>query len=1019
MSLSSLSVKRPVATLMMFAIVVVIGGVFALKIPIDLLPDITYPAITIQTTYSGTGPAEIEQLVTKPLEKVVSTVSNVKEVTSISQEDTSIIFVSFNWGTDIDEAANDIRERISLMEGYLPEDTEKPVIFKFDTSMIPVMILGLTGDEDLAYLRKLAEEKISYQLERVEGVAAVSVGGGRERQIQIEVDKGKLAAVGLSLSQVVATLRAENLNLPAGFLESSQKEYLVRTMGEFTSIEDIKNTVIAYRNSAPLYLKDIAQVKDSYKEKRGEVRVNGKEAIMLTIQKQSGANTVGVSTRVHQELKEIKKELPPGIGIDIIIDTAEYIRDSISQLTQTMVLAAIITFFVVLFFLGNFPATVTIFLAIPLSILSTFILMGFADLTLNIMTLGGLALGVGMMVDNAIVVAENIFRHREEGKSPREAAIFGSSEVGMAITASTLTTIVVFISLLFVTGIISIFFKHLSYTVVFSLFSSLMMALTIVPLLASRFLKKDNKSFFSPVSWGVKVFNKLERRYSIALNLALSHRKSVIFGFLGLLVFSLILFLPRIGQEFFPRSDQGEFTIGVELPPDTPWEVTRDVCARLENYIKERIPEVDSILTQVPGAGFFGLGGGASHKGQIRVSLVDIKKRERSTQEIVDDFRKNLPLLPQAEVTIEQAGFGGGVLAQAPLVVEIKGYDLEKAKDVAEKITSLMKNTPGVVDPVVSYEKGKPELQIKIDREKASTLGLSVSQISQVLRTANLGKVATYYREGGDEYEILVRLREKDRKNIQDIKSIYFTLPSGENINLEQIAKVNLALGPVSIERKDQERIITVSADISGRDLGSIGREIETKIASLSIPEGLRVELTGQQSEMAESFRDLSLAILLAIILVYMVMAAQFESFRHPFVIMFTIPLAAIGVLLILLLTGTNLNVVVYMGAMVLVGIVVNNGIVMVSYINILRERGKSVMDAVREGARRRLRPILMTAFTTILALVPLSVGMGAGAELWSPLGKTVIGGLAASTFLTLFFVPVLYTYLAGKGEKH
>ncbi len=1019
MSLSRTAIRRPISTFMVFLAVLVLGGFSLKRIAIDLYPDITFPVIMLMTGYEGAAPLEVEKMVTEPLEKMVSTVNNIKEVSSVSSDGVSVIIMNFDWGANMDEVANDVRERVSLVKGALPEGADDPLAFKFDPSLMPLMVLSLSGDRDLVQLRYLADEDIRYELEQIEGVASIEVTGGKEREIQVQVDRSQLASVDLSLGQLINALRTENLNLPGGYVESSEKEFFVRTMGEFNQVSQIENVVIANKGGVPIYLRDVAQVKDTFKEQRTEIRVNGKSGIIMVVRKQSGTNTVRVADRIHEKLTQIGKDLPQGVEVGIIFDTSQFIKDSIFQLAQMAILGAIIAIIIIFLFFGNIPSGLIIFSAIPLSIMVAFILMHVSHLTLNMMTLGGLALGVGMMVDSAIVVLENIFRHREEGKSIGEAAVAGSDEVGMAITASILTTLVVFLSLLFTTGIASIFFKHLAYTVAFALLSSLFVALTLIPVLCSKYLSvRSHRAGEERIGFSRRISGYVEERYQGVLGWALGHRKTVIASAVAILIASFLL-APRIGTRFMPAMDEGRFSVDVQMPVGTRLALTDEISREVEEKLRENTPELESLLAQVGATGgMMGFSGGASHKASLTVKLVDLSQRKRSTREIVDSLRGKLKT---GEATVR---FGGGdpgeemLFGGSPIALDIKGYDLTEGKRLAQEIFDSIRKVKGVVEPRMSLEEGQPELQVRIDRDKASSLGLNFSQIAQTIRTANAGTVASWFREGGNEYNILVRLQAEDREGPADLGKIFIASPLGRQIPLDSVAWIEEGLGPVQIERKEQERVITVSGGIKGRDLGSVTRDIKETLADIRIPEGFLVEFGGEQQEMAESFRSLFFALILAVVLVYMVMASQFESLRYPFVIMLALPFAAIGVILILFLSGTIFTVVVYIGLIMLAGIVVNNGIVMISYINILRERGLALSEAVRMGARRRLRPILMTTFTTVFALLPMALGLGAGAGMWAPMARTVIGGLLSSFIFTLILVPTLYTIFAGKKAR-
>jgi HAE1 family hydrophobic/amphiphilic exporter-1 len=1007
---------------MVFAAILVLGGFSLQRIAIDLYPEVSLPVIAVITDYRGAGPAEVEKIVTEPIEKWVATVNNIEHLDSTSRDGGSLIFIRFDWGTDMDQAANDVRERISFAETMLPDEADKPLVIKFDPSLMPIMILSLSGHMDPAKLRHFADETIKYKLEQVEGVASVNVSGGKEREIQVLVDRNRLASVDLSLNHLLRVIRAENLNLPAGFLESGPEEFLVRTMGEFEKVDQIGNVVIAYRNRTPVYLKDVAQVNDSFKEKRNEIFINGKPGIIIEVQKQSGTNTVRVANGVHQQLQELKDDLPSGVHIETIFDTSEFIKESIAQLQQTAILGGIICLVVIFLFLVSLPSAFIIFTAIPLSILVTFIFLYSAGLTLNILTLGGLALGVGLMVDNAIVVLENTFRHRERGEPVKEAAIVGADEVGMAIIASTLTTLVVFLSLLFTTGIAGIFLRYIAYTVVFSLSASLVVALTLIPVLSSKYLSMREVEKKGRGSFARRTNDYLEGRYKTILDWSLGHRKTVIFGSFSILIAILFFLLPRIGSEFMPRTDQGQINLSIETPMGTRLGITTEAALEAEEIVRKNVPEVKYLLTQVGSGGgaIMGFGGERSNNARVDVKLVELAKRKRSSAEITDTLRPifewERDSLGLTKIRIAQADEGpSGLFGGAPISIDIRGHDLEEADTLAHRISHLIGEIKGVVEPEVSSEMGRPELRISINRELAATLGINTSQVADAIQTANQGTVASHFREGGDEYDILVRLRPQDRQSLADIERIYITSPLGQQILLDSIAKLQRVGGPVKIERKDQHRVVTVSARVSGRSLGEIDKDIRSKVSSLMLPPGFSLKYGGEQEQMAESFRSFFLALMLAVILVYMVMASQFESLRHPLVIMFSIPFAAIGVVCTLFLTGTTFNMIVYIGMIMLAGIVVNNGIVMISYINILRDKGMLVFEAVQLGATRRLRPIVMTTFTTVFALLPMALGIGPGAELWAPMARTVIGGLSVSMIFTLILIPTLYTIFAGK----
>jgi len=1030
MSLTDYSLKKPIATFMVF-IAIVMVGVFSLsKLSIDLLPNIEFPSLTVSTSYPGASPKEVETLITEPMERVVSTVQNVKEVRSSSNEGNSRVTLEFDWGTDLTEAVNDLREKIDRVKRMLPDEADDPNIWKFDPSSMPIMFLGLTGDMPLEKLREYADNQISYKLEQVEGVASVGIRGGLEREIHVDVDKSRMEALGISFPQIVSALGRENLDLPGGYLETERRELLLRTSGQYTSLSQIANTVITRKVGTPIYVNQVADIVDSFVESRSETRLMGKAGVNLSVQKQPGKNTVSIARRVTKRVAEINKTLPAGMQLTIFRDSSKFISDSISQARGAGLWGGVLAILILAVFLRNIRSIIIIGVAIPIAVITTFILMNFAGLTLNMMSLGGLALGIGMLLDNSIVVLENIFRHRERGDSLSEASSVGTREVAGAITASTTTTLVVFLPLLFATsGIQGIFFTQLAYTVSFSILCSLFVALTLVPVMSAKFLH------VTPLSEMAKIeekrdgltrtknalgrwFDALNDRYRNALGWALDHRILVIIICPLILILTLLL-IPTIGRELVPEVDEGNISISITLPVGTKFEVTNGIARNLEKIIQENIPEIKNTRTSVGGGGW---GVSGSHSASIDVGLVDANKRQRSTDEVIASLRRMIPEIPDARIWISSRGslitmlLSGG--QQSRIEVEVRGYDLGTGAALAERLKSLVESVPGTVNTRVSREEGKPELTILVDRDKASTLGLNLTEIANTVNTGVSGTVATRYREGGEEYDVRVRFKESDRLSLDNIKNVAISTGANSAVALDNISRIGESRAPVGIERRSQERIITVSADTAGRDIGSVGAEINQKLVSFPVPDDFSVRLIGEQEDIGESYRSLIFTLGLAVALVYMVMAAQFESLLHPFIIMFSIPFTAIGVVLILFLTGTNLNLMVLIGVIMLAGIVVNNAIVLVDYINLLRRQGMGLREAIEEGGRRRLRPILMTTLTTCFGLIPMSLGIGTGSELQTPMARTLLGGLMVATIFTLFFIPTLYSLFETAMEK-
>ena len=1013
MNLSNLAVRRPITTAMFFLALLIFGSISLLRLPIDILPDITYPSITVYTEYKGAGPQEVERLITETIEKTVSTIDNVKEVRSTSVEDASTVTIDFNWGTDLADAANDIREKLDRVRRLLPEDAEDPYLYKYDPSNRPILYLSLTGPLHPSRLRDLADNKIKYDIEQIEGVAAVDIWGGLEREIQVEVYRGKLRSIGLSIDALVNIIKGESLSLPGGRLETGRRELLIRPMGEFSNLKDIENIIVSIRQGRPIYLKQVADVRDGFKELRRHMRIKGEPGVIVAVRKRSGSNTVQVSEKVIRIIPRLKSDLPQGVTLSLLIDTADFIRKSVQQVKQVAFIGGIMAIVVLFAFLGNIRSTLIISASIPIAIWSTFFLLERMGLTINMMSLGGLALGIGMILDSSIVVLENIFRHREEGKEAVKGALEGSHEVGMAITASTLTTICVFLPLLFLRGIEGVMFKQMALTVTFSLMAALVVALTLIPMLSSRFLRVERKE-----AGAVRV--RFYERYMKGLGWSLKHRKTVLGGSVILLLLAFWTFhLKAVGTELLPEIDEGIINGVIEMPVGTRLNITDGVTKEVEETILHDVHELKAIFSR---SGAHHRGGGGSHTAFFRARLVDKKDRKRSTKEIVAGLRRKLASIPDAKVRISEGRsmytriLGGG--REERLEIDLRGYELAKGKALAEEIVGRIRYIKGIIYPRISLDDNRPELKIDIDRSKAATMGLPISRILQVVNTNIEGTVASQYREGGDEFDILVRLREEDRRKREDIMNIFIMGPGGKELPLKGFATITEGKGPTKIERRGQERLITVMAGIHGRDLGHIVEEIGAKIRDLKVPPNFRLNFASEYEKQKEAFGGLLFAIIFAIVLVYMVMASQFESLTEPFVIMFTLPFASIGVILAILVLNMNVTIPVFIGGVLLIGIVVNNGIVMIDYINRLRKKGHPLREAILIGGQRRLRPVIMTTLTTSLALLPMALGFGEGSEMNAPLARVVIGGLLVSALFTIFFVPTLYGSIKGIGKN-
>ncbi len=1016
---------------MISAVVTLLGVISLSRLPVDLMPEFEQPTLNVRTSYAGVGPLEIEELITRPMEQAVSAVPGITRVESSSSEGNSQIRLNFEWGSDLSEAADEVRTRVDRMRNRLPEDADPPTIFKFDSNQLPVLQIGIEGDYDPVTLREVAQNEIAPRFERVDGVAAVTVNGGVRREIHVDLSKEKITALNLSVSQVVNALRSENQNTPLGEIYQGDSTFLVRSQGQFQSIEDIKDMVVMTRQAVPVYLRDIADVSDTTEQRRSFMRINGKPGIQLQVQKQSGKNTVAVARAVRAEVDRVNKEVP-GVRMIVTQDNSVFIQRAIDNVQEHALVGGILVVLIIFAFLRDVRSTLIVCTSIPVSVIGTFALLYFGGFTLNTMTFGGLALGIGMIVDAAIVVLENTHRHLHMGKDKMTAAIEGSEEVWSAILASTLTHIAVFIPLLFLSGTASIMFTQLSVVVMFSLAMSLFVAVTIVPVLCSRWLKtpdeeaKDTGIMARVYRLSERFLETMDERYRKAIHVALNHRPTVI-GTAAVLVIAAALIYPMITVELMPQTDEGEVNINAELAVGTRVERTEEALLRLEDMVRERVPEAVTIITNGGGggnnwSGGGGGGGGSTHRGQIRVMLVPRGERKRTNEQIAIALRRELQGLPGVAVRANPAGgnnqimrflSGGGNNNQggsSRLQVEIRGHDLDDARRVAQDVRKVMEDTPGVADVQVGREEGRPEIAVRVDRPKAAMLGMSVGSVATTIQTNVAGTAAAQFRERGNEYPVVVRLREADRQEISDVGDVLLSTPTGQVVPAKNVLAVNREAGPVQIDRKNMERMTRVNAETE-IPISEAVKAVQDRITQVRVPPDFAVGFGSEIEEQARSFQQLQMVLILAVLLVYAVMASQYESLRDPFIIMFSVPVAGIGVVLSLLLTGTSFSMQAYIGIIMLAGIVVSNAILLVDYINTLRRRdGLPIREAVELGGRTRLRPILMTSIATMLGLVPMAIGIGEGGELQAPLARVVIGGLLTSTLVTLVLVPAVYT---------
>ncbi len=1026
MKLVRLAVKRPVMIAILVGVVLILGWVSFSRLGLDLYPEMKLPIGAVMTTYPGAGPEEVESQISEPLEGVLGTIPDVSEVTSISLAGSSIVIVQFNWGTDMDFAALNMREKVALVEAYLPADAAKPMVVKMDPAMMPVMQIGMSGGRDLAQLQDIAEDNIKPSLERVPGVASVTLTGGLSREIRVDVDPTKAQNQGVSVASLAAMLRADNFNQTAGTVKSGGRQYYVRSLQQFESVDDIRNVWIFNSAGEKIRLGDVATVTDGYQDVAQETRMNQQPSMGIHIMKQSDANTVEVSDGVKAELAALQSELPGDIQVAAVYDQAEFINQTIDTIKVHMLEGALLAMVILFFFLRSIPSTLVIATSIPLSIVATFILMFFFDMSINLISLGGIALGIGRIVDDSIVVLENIFRHRVAGEAPLEAAVKGASEVGDAVMASTFVTVAVFLPIFFLQeGIASILFKPLAMTVSFAILSSLVVALTIIPLLSSRMMtgqivheiRAEGKGWRGWAARFTNFLDSLGERYRKIIEWALSHRRLVV-GSVALLMVASIALVPVVGAEFIPRSDASQMSIAVEMDKGAVLEETDKVAKQIENIIKD-IPEVKTVFTSVGASGEMVSISTGTDNATIMVMLNKMADRDRSTNEIIEEVREKLRVIAGAKITVSAYDpMSAGMTSSAPVAIKITGPNLDELRRLANEATEIVRGVAGTRDVESSLTEGKPEVQIKVDRDRAAAYGMTPGQVASSVQNAVQGTVATSYRVEGDEVDVRVRYDPGSRENLDDMGTLMISSATGAQIPLSQVASFQIEAGPTSITRIDQVRTAEVTASLADRDLNAVIKDIDAKMAKMKMPAGYEFEYVGENKEMVESFQSLAMALLLAIVLVYAVMAIQYESFFVPFVIMFSVPTCFIGVVASLAITGRTLSVISFIGVIMLVGVAVSNAIVLVDYIRKLENRGMERNQAVLEGGATRLRPVLMTALATILAMLPLSLGLGEGAEMSAPLATVVIGGLLVSTIITLVLVPVVYTVLDDWGRS-
>lgn len=1027
MSIYKNAVNKPITTILIFVAVVVMGIFSLMQVPIDLFPEMDPPYISVITTYAGANATEIETNITDPLENALNTVDNLKEITSISEDNMSVVNLEFEWGSNLDEAANDIRDAVDRIMSVLPEEVDRPTIFKFNTSMLPVIFYAVTADESYPGLEKILDEKIVNPLNRIEGVGTIGLAGSPQRIVYVEADPKLLDAHNLTVEQLGNVIAAENSNLPSGSVKMGNIDYQMQVKGEFATSEMIENLVVGNMAGKPVYIRDVATVRDSLRDISLDQRINGQQGVRMFVMKQSGANTVKVASEVKEMVETLQNDLPPDIKMEVIVDSSDFIQRSISNLSETLLWALLAIVLVILFFLGRWRATFIVAIIIPVSLVVAFIYLYITGNSINIIALSSLAIAIGMVVDDAIVVLENITRHIERGTTPREAAIYATNEVWLAVIATTLVIVAVFFPLTLVSGLTGIFFNQLGWIVTITVVTSTIAAITLTPLLSSLMLRlrpsgNSNRRFtLSNIS--EKILNKIDDFYSKTLRWILRHKAFTIITSLAVFVLSLLL-LNFIDTDFMPESDQDQLTASIELQTGLRVEETMKVARHLEEMIAEKIPEAILVSTS---SGADEEGGLTSLFSEAGSNIIDITmrlkpktERERDVWELAGVLREELALTPEViTATVGTSGGIGGGLTENTIDIEIYGYDFDVTNTLAEDIRQKVSAIPGAANVQISRNPEKPELQFVMDREKLALHGLTSAQVAMFLRNRISGLIASQFKEEGEEYDIRIRLKEEFRSSVSSLEELTIVSPAGNKIMLAELGEIKEYWSPPNIEHKRRQRMVTVSLTPDRVALGRLAESVQTEMDGISIPPGVMTYIGGSYEDQQESFSDLGLLLLLGIILVFIAMASQFESFLEPFIIMFAIPFSFTGVFLALFLTGTTLSIIAGMGAVLLIGIVVKNGIVMVDFINLMRDRGLELNEAIVVSGKSRLRPVLMTAMTTMLGMLPMALSRGEGSEIWSPLGISVVGGLFFSTLVTLVLIPAIYAFLSRHGQRN
>ncbi|MEG2061613.1 MAG: efflux RND transporter permease subunit [Alistipes sp.] len=1022
------AVRKPISTILLFVGVMVFGLFSLMNLAVDQYPEIEIPQISVITMYPGANAADIETNITRVLEDNLNTVNNLKKLTSKSQDNVSMITVEFEYGSDLNEGANEIRDAVSRVQSQLPDDIDYPTIFKFSTSMMPIMMLAITADESYPALNKILDDKLVNVLNRVDGVGAVTVMGAPSREVQINVDPQKLEAYNLTVEQLGNIIAAENVNIPSGTIDIGNNTFNVKADGEFKLSEQMRKIVVSNTGGRTIMLSDVAQIRDTLEKSTMDERVNGQLGVIVMFQKQSGANTVNIVKAIGDRMPEIQKTLPKDVKMQLVFEGSQEITDAIGSLSETILYAFIFVVLVVMIFLGRWRATLIICMTIPVSLISSFIYLFATGSTLNIISLSSLSIAIGMVVDDAIVVLENITTHIERGSNPKEAAIYATNEVWLSVIATTLVVVAVFMPLTMVPGMAGILFRELGWIVTIVICVSTTAAISLTPMMAAYLLKLEGGKheykgigvLYRPIDRGLVW---LDDAYASSLHWCVSHRRITFFTMMGLFVLSLGL-LTQVPTEFFPPADNSRISATVKLEQNINVEYTARVARQIDSIIYAQFPEIE-LVSASAGANtsdnaFAAMQTTGSHIINYNMRLKEIDQRNRSIYEISDLLRQELLQLPEVrEFTVMPGGEMGNMGGSSTVDIKVFGYDMTTTNAVANDLMTQLAAIPGTRDVQLSRDELRPEFNVVFDRDKLSYYGMNSATASQFVRNRIDGLVSSQYREDGDEYDIVVRYAEPFRTSVEDIENITLYNAEGRPVKLKEVGSVEQEYAAPMIERENRQRVISVESSLgAGVALGDVVAATNKLIDEYPVPDGIDLEVGGTVEDQGDAFSDLMALFGLIVILVYIVMATQFESLKFPFIIMFTIPFAFTGVFIALWMTSTPLSLIALIGAIMLVGIVTKNGIVMVDYMNLLIERGSGVFEAVIAGGKSRLRPVLMTSLTTILGMLPLAIGTGAGSETWQPMGIAVIGGLTCSTLLTLFIVPVLYSILVNRSQR-